>query len=278
MKLPTDNKIIEKVLEPLVSIIVPVYKIERYLDNCVRSLVDQTEKNIEIVLVDDGSPDDCPQICDKWSCIDERIKVLHQANQGVTKARANGVNTASGNWILFVDGDDVIPNNAVECLLEFSKDVDIVVGQVKFIGPYKWPYSSQNKKYVRDEYVLAFLKRKIHGGPVAKLFKKGLFSEFVFDIPSTIKCGEDLIMNLRLAKKAQSVQMIDKSVYHYVFRASSAVTADPFASMKYTVLFNQLIIQSIEITSVRIRVCVIKNILQRCFDCLKSKTKRLLIE
>lgn len=274
MKLIVDS---EKKIEhsvPFVSIIVPVYKVACYLDNCIQSLVDQTERNIEIVLVDDGSPDESPQICDKWANIDARIKVVHQNNQGVTKARANGVKVASGEWILFVDGDDTIPIDSVKEMLKYAWNVDIVVGQVKFTGPYKWPYSSQNKEYDRDEYVLGFLKRKIHGGPVAKLFRKKLFDEFVFDIPSKIRCGEDLIMNLRLARNAQLARMIESCVYHYMFRESSAVTKDPFVSMRYTILFNRLIMQSVKIAYLSMYFSVWGNLLNRIFECLKSKIKK----
>lgn len=276
MKLNVDDKQLIAESEPLVSIVVPVYKVEHYLDGCILSLINQTEKNIEIILVDDGSPDACSQICDKWAGADSRIKVLHQANQGVTKARSNGVRNASGKWVLFVDGDDVIPANSVAKMLEASANVDIVVGQVKFIGPYKWPYISQNKDYSREGYILEFLKRKIHGGPVAKLFRKKLFDELVFDIPPKIKCGEDLIMNLRLADRVRFVRMIDECVYHYVFRETSAVTADPFVSLRYTVFFNRLISRSVKKTSSEMRFAMWENLLLRIFDCMKSKIKRLL--
>lgn len=276
MKLTKDSEK-KACFAPFVSIVVPVYKVKDYLDNCIQSLVNQTERNIEVVLVDDGSPDDSPQICDKWASTDARIKVVHQNNQGVTKARANGVGIASGEWILFVDGDDVIPVDSIKEMLEFTQGVDIVVGQVEFTGPYKWPFSSQNKEYDRDEYVLDFLKRKIHGGPVAKLFRKNLFDESTFDIPAKIKCGEDLIMNLRLARNAQSARMIEGCVYHYIFRESSAVTVDPFVSIRYTLLFNRLVSQSIEITCLPMRFAVWKNLFNRIFECFKSKIKKMIL-
>ena len=94
--------------EPLISVIVPVYKVEPYLDKCISSIVNQTYKNLEIILVDDGSPDNCPAMCDAWAEKDSRIRVLHQRNQGGGAARNAGLDLTSGSLIAFVDSDDYI--------------------------------------------------------------------------------------------------------------------------------------------------------------------------
>ena len=91
-----------------ISVIVPVYKVEPYLDKCISSIVNQTYKNLEIILVDDGSPDNCPAMCDAWAEKDSRIRVLHQRNQGGGAARNAGLDLASGSLIAFVDSDDYI--------------------------------------------------------------------------------------------------------------------------------------------------------------------------
>ena len=93
---------------PLVSVIVPVYGVERYLDACVEGLVGQTYRNLEILLVDDGSPDRCPAMCDAWTARDERIRVIHKANGGLSDARNVGLAKATGDYIYFVDSDDVV--------------------------------------------------------------------------------------------------------------------------------------------------------------------------
>lgn len=90
---------------PLISVIVPVYKVEQYLDRCVQSIVDQTYKNLEIILVDDGSPDNCPAMCDAWAAKDSRIRVIHKENGGVASARNVGLDNAVGQYISFVDSD-----------------------------------------------------------------------------------------------------------------------------------------------------------------------------
>ena len=93
---------------PLISVIVPVYKVEKYLDRCVQSIVDQTYKNLEIILVDDGSPDNCPAMCDAWAEKDHRIKVIHQQNAGGGAARNAALDIAQGDLIAFADSDDYL--------------------------------------------------------------------------------------------------------------------------------------------------------------------------
>ena len=90
----------------LISVIVPVYKVEPYLRRCVDSILAQTYQDLEVILVDDGSPDNCPEICDEYAAQDERIKVIHKANGGLSSARNAGLDAASGDWVSFIDSDD----------------------------------------------------------------------------------------------------------------------------------------------------------------------------
>ncbi len=110
----------------LISVIVPVYKVEPYLDRCVQSIADQTYKNLEIILVDDGSPDRCPEMCDAWAQKDPRIRVIHQKNAGAGAARNVGMDVATGNIVAFVDSDDYLAPQMYEHLMSLmSNDVDI---------------------------------------------------------------------------------------------------------------------------------------------------------
>lgn len=102
----------------LISVIIPVYKVEKYLDKCIQSVINQTYSNLEIILVDDGSPDNCPQLCDDWANKDERIKVIHKKNGGLSDARNAGLDIAIGEYIAFVDSDDYIESDMYECLLD----------------------------------------------------------------------------------------------------------------------------------------------------------------
>lgn len=107
---------------PLISVIVPIYRVEAYLDRCVGSIVDQTYRNLEIILVDDGSPDGCPRMCDEWAGRDDRIRVLHVENGGAGKARNVGIQQARGEWTVLVDGDDYLHVGMIEYLYRLAGD------------------------------------------------------------------------------------------------------------------------------------------------------------
>ena len=101
---------------PLISVIVPVYQVEQYLDRCVSSILEQTYDHLEVILIDDGSPDSCPRLCDEWAEKDPRVRVIHQENGGVSSARNAGLDAATGDYIAFVDSDDAIRPNYFETL------------------------------------------------------------------------------------------------------------------------------------------------------------------
>ena len=119
--------------KPLISIVVPVYKVEPYLDRCVRSLVGQTWKELEIILVDDGSPDRCPELCDAWAARDGRIRVLHKPNGGLSDARNRGTELAAGDYVSFVDSDDYLAPDAVAYLYSLfeGQREDVAAGALR---------------------------------------------------------------------------------------------------------------------------------------------------
>lgn len=204
---------------PLISIIVPVYKVEKYLPACIDSILAQTYENFELILVDDGSPDNCGKICDEYAQKDNRIKVIHQENGGVTKARATGVNQASGEFITFVDSDDTIPNDAIESLCKcISPNIDIIIGKIS--GQEEFPFPIKKNTYLSvaiDSYRCCHLLQYIPSGPVAKLFRKKLFNQNVLEIPREIKIGEDWLMNIRLSfNTSKNVSFINQVVYNYL--------------------------------------------------------------
>ena len=104
--------------QPLVSIIIPIYKVEPYLRCCLDSIVNQTYTNLEIILVDDGSPDGCPKICDEYAAKDNRIVVIHKENGGLSDARNAGLDVYKGDYVYFIDSDDIIPSNCIYALFE----------------------------------------------------------------------------------------------------------------------------------------------------------------
>ena len=111
-------------MDEKISIIIPVYKVEQYLEACVDSILKQTYRNLEVILVDDGSPDKCGEICDRYVAQDERVRVIHKANSGVARARNDGIEIATGDYISFIDSDDWIAENAYEVLYNGLKESD----------------------------------------------------------------------------------------------------------------------------------------------------------
>jgi glycosyltransferase involved in cell wall biosynthesis len=121
-------------VKPTFSIIVPVYNVERYIHKCIDSIINQSFKNIEVILVDDGSPDNCPLICDEYSQLDNRIKVIHKVNGGLSDARNFGIKAAIGEYIMFLDSDDYLEENACELFSNYTKEnIDIILGNAKEI-------------------------------------------------------------------------------------------------------------------------------------------------
>ena len=109
-------------MQDLISIIIPVYNVEKYLDRCLKTVVSQTYHNLEIIIVDDGSTDSCHLLCDAWAKKDQRIKVFHKTNGGLSDARNYGVNKATGAYIFFIDSDDCISSKTIEVLYKALKD------------------------------------------------------------------------------------------------------------------------------------------------------------
>ena len=196
----------------LVGVIVPIYKVEKYIAECIESILAQTYTNFRLILVDDGSPDNAGYICDEYAKKDSRITVIHQENAGVTRARARGVEEAHDcEFIMFVDGDDTITTDALMKLNDrMSKDCDIVIGVVKGYNYYNVD-SITNEQYLHS----LISRTDISPAPWAKLFRLNLFSKNIFDIPRHIIYGEDLLMNIRLGFKAKNINILKEHIYCY---------------------------------------------------------------
>lgn len=233
-------------MEELVSIIVPVYNAEKYLNDCIESLVKQSYKNIEIIFVNDGSTDNSIDILSRWEKLDSRIKVESQENGGASKARKLGVKRSNGTWITFVDSDDVLMENGVELLYKSISDCDVVIGQVRYTGRWPWPYVLKNEKIDSVRYNELLLNDHIHSGPWARLFRRELLlSGNVFDIPRIISRGEDTLMNFRVAALCANIRLISNEVYHYIYREQSASSYNKFDSLSYCNLYDKLVWKSL---------------------------------
>lgn len=202
----------------LIGVIVPVYKVEKYIAECIESILAQTYINFRLILVDDGTPDNAGKICDEYAKKDKRITVIHQENAGVTRARARGVEEADDcEFIMFVDSDDTIPIKSLQSLMGFmDEDVDIVTGG--FQEHNNIPQYHFNKK----EYMSNLFSAEVPQAPWGKIFRKTLFNKEIFEIPSSIIVGEDMIMNIRIAANAtKNIVSTKQYIYNYRIRPNS---------------------------------------------------------
>ena len=214
-------------MDPLVSIIIPVYNVEKYLDKCIASVVNQTYTNLEIILVDDGSPDNCPAICNEWQAKDNRIKVIHQENGGLSKARNEGLKIATGEFIGFVDSDDWIEPEMYEtlltALLESKADIAVCNYQVEYEKIKNTIPSTKTKDirhYTAEEVLkLIFTIRGFIRTVVwNKLYKRILLVNNLF--PEG-KIYEDNYWTPKVIGGATLILTIDSSFYHYLYREKS---------------------------------------------------------
>lgn len=212
--------------EELISIIVPIYNVEQYLPRCIESIINQTHKNLEIILVDDESPDNCGKICDEYKEQDARIKVIHQKNRGLSGARNAGIDIARGEYIGFVDSDDYIEPTMYETLYHDIKKFD--AGLSICSRYYEFEDGKRVERYKLDKDI------KVYTGKEAivemnnyssfdmsawdKLYKRELFTEIRF--PEG-KLSEDFFIMHRLLDEAQVVTFNPSPLYIYVQRNNS---------------------------------------------------------
>ena len=212
-------------MRPLVSVIVPVYKVEPYLPKCLDSIVNQTYRHLEIILVDDGSPDHCGEICDAYAKTDARIKVFHTENKGLCAARNYGIAKAKGLYIGFVDSDDWIESDMYETLVnEIEKHkADIVNCGVYDEYPTRTVITSATDRMFDNskDLIKALFTVDIGNGIWHKLFRKSCFTNIVFPKGHVY---EDIIMTYRLFYNATKVVCISKPLYHYRKKRTGAIT------------------------------------------------------
>lgn len=210
----------------LISIIVPIYNSEKYLKKCVNSIINQTYKDLEIILVDDGSSDTCPKICDEFAELDNRIVVLHKKNEGVSAARNSGLDIAKGEYIGFVDSDDYIAPDMYEMLLiRILKDGSdmaccnyLQVDEENELFPNQ-ELTLQDECLSAQEAMQYFL---LYGGyyvvPVNKLCKKNIYQTLRFPVG---KRYEDLRIIHEIIFQCKRISHINKALYYYVRRSDS---------------------------------------------------------
>ncbi len=221
--------------KPLISVIVPVYKVERYLDECVESIVNQTYHNLEIILVDDGSPDNCPQICDDWAKKDERIRVIHKENGGLSSARNAGLDICTGDYISFIDSDDWIESDFYYTLYRKSAESGAEIVMCAAVAEYPDGSSRNTAEHIfshvlsQDELLHDFLyhRNNVCGAVWDKLYKRSVFEKVRFPIGLN---SEDRYVHAITYSSISKFQYIDVILYHYRQRENSICTTRELSS------------------------------------------------
>ena len=190
----------------MISIIVPVYNTEAFVKECIESILNQTYQEFELILVDDGSKDKSFAICQEMARKDKRIKIFHQENLGVTAARKKGVENAQGEFICFVDSDDIMADYALEFLIsKMTSDIDIVISE-----------ANVNESMAHEIYVDKLLRNLLSHTLWGKLFRKELFAKSeALNFRREINIGEDFLGNVCLGLAANHVACLTGKIYHY---------------------------------------------------------------
>lgn len=214
-----------------VSIIIPIYKVEKYLKKCIDSILNQTYSNIEVILVDDGSPDNCGKICDEYKKLDDRIIVIHKENGGLSDARNKGLKIATGEFISFIDSDDYIANDFIEYLLNITTSNDADMG---IILPYKFkegsiPNIKNKSEKIRiynayDALKTMLYQKEFDNAAWGKLYSKKIVENIEFPVG---KLYEDIGTTYKYILNSKKIVYSNQYKYYYLQRGDS-IMGSPF--------------------------------------------------
>lgn len=235
------------------SIIVPIYKVEDYLNECINSLINQSYRNIEIILVDDGSPDNCPKICDEYAKKDKRIKVVHKTNGGLVNARKAGCSEITGNYVFSVDGDDYISLNAVakvnEIIEKYQCDI-VCFGYYTGVDFKKIVLNGVDGGFYTKDMIINNIYPSLiesekgkyfPNNIVNKVFKKEIYIKEQQMVDDSVKIGEDLACTKPIIAKVNSLYVLNDCLYYYRVNVNS-MTKDrkPFKWNGPELIYNHL--------------------------------------
>ena len=227
-------------MEEKVSIVIPAYNAATVIDRTVDSIKKQTYSNWELLIVNDGSKDHTGEVIDRIAASDERIKALHQENGGEIAARRTGALHASGEWVMFIDADDLLPDTAVSSLMKYQKmGAEIIVGTMhiqnfKPTGEKFEDYIYENRKtglMDGEEFVCGMMSFHILMSACAKLYKKSVLDAFPWCLDRQIRQNPDMLMNIGIGAYVQKVCVTNEPVYEYLIHEGSASSGVmPFAN------------------------------------------------
>lgn len=212
-------------MQPLISVIVPIYKVENYLSRCIESIVNQTYKNLEIILVDDGSPDGCHIMCDNYAKKDNRIKVVHKQNGGLSDARNAGMAVASGDYVSFIDSDDYISLDFLKILYDTMRSTNSDIVDCEVVKFYE---DGHFEEYEDDAGFISYGTQEALSALIAEntfrqhVWNKLYKADLVLDIPYEVgKLNEDEFWTYQIFGRAKKITKINKIMYYYFQREDS---------------------------------------------------------
>lgn len=204
----------------MISVIIPVFNLKNYISKCLKSIINQTYKDIEILIIDDGSNDDTCIICDKYAKQDCRIKILQTNHSGVSSARNLGLEVSKGEYIAFIDGDDWIDSNTFQtCLKYFNQEIDCVAYDYISEGGKKDSQFSENIYFIFSD-----LENKMEANTVwGKIYKSSIIKNNKLEFSKSLAIGEDALFNLEYMSLCKKMYFTNEVFYHYLFRKNSAI-------------------------------------------------------
>lgn len=215
---------------PLITVIVPVYNVEKFLPQAIKSIQEQTVVDLQIILIDDGSTDNSGKICDEFAKQDNRILVIHQNNSGVSAARNVGLQKATGEYIVFADSDDIVPKEAYEIFLEHNNGCQMVIGQVRLMTETGDLFDLTGQFDCRqidcNEFLTDLFEEKRFpylGYPVDKMYVHEIIEKNHIRFDETIKLNEDRLFVLQYLLHCKTIHCVDRAVYYYRQRSSGVI-------------------------------------------------------
>lgn len=214
----------ENDITPLVSIVIPVYNVAEYLEGCMESVLQQTYKTLEIILVDDGSTDESGNLCDIYGQKDDRVKVVHKPNGGLSDARNEGIDIATGEYLYFLDSDDLIPEEAIDILVNIAEksNCDVVIAGLQKFEDHVDKVSLSNQKFETVDHEEAMKRMFLHNGigheAWGKLYKRCLWKDIKFPVG---KLYEDYASIYHVIAMCNSVSITQQKLYYYRIRQGS---------------------------------------------------------
>ena len=222
----------------MISIIVPVYKVEKYLARCFKSIVNQTYKEWELLLIDDGSPDGSGKLCDEYAKKDSRVRVFHKGNGGVSSARNRGIEEANGEWITFIDADDYIAPETLEKCSHFFGNTDMVRFSMRFI------YSNDGQQYSdvvlpsisKEGYLSMIVARETIMGVCGGFYRRKMFVDNNILFDESLVSGEDWVVLVQLVMRSNKIHFISAPLYYYNKINESSCTSSFSFKRSYSTL------------------------------------------